>query len=55
MALETGITKAEQDIFLYAAFFVLMSLLVTLFLPNEVLRGGAGFGGRGGGQAPAAH
>ncbi|MDX2004696.1 MAG: MDR family MFS transporter [Meiothermus sp.] len=54
MALETGITKAEQDIFLYAAFFVLMSLLVTLFLPNEMLKGGFG-GGRGEAQAPAAH
>ncbi len=38
-ALNNGITKAEQEIFLYAALFVLISLIFILPLPNEELRG----------------
>ncbi|GIW29232.1 MAG: hypothetical protein KatS3mg070_2595 [Meiothermus sp.] len=41
-ALNNGITKAEQEIFLYAALFVLISLIFILPLPNEELRGGWG-------------
>jgi len=53
-ALETGITNAERNIFLYAAVFILISLIFTLLLPDEVLRGGSGFGARGG-QPSVAH
>lgn len=52
-ALNNGITRAEKNIFLYGAGFVLLSLLFTLMLPNAELRGNAGFGGRG--AQPAAH
>lgn len=41
-ALNNGITKAEQEIFLYAALFVLISLAFILPLPNEELSGGWG-------------
>lgn len=50
-ALNNGITQAEKNIFLYAAGFVLISLLFIALLPNEELKGGGGFGARG---APAA-
>jgi EmrB/QacA subfamily drug resistance transporter len=46
-ALDNGITQAERDIFLYAAGFVLISLLFIALLPNEELKGGGGFGARG--------
>lgn len=51
-ALNNGITQAERDIFLYAAGFVLISLLFIALLPNEELKGGGGFGAR---PTPAAH
>lgn len=55
-ALETGITDAERNIFLFGAVFVLISLIFTLMLPDEVLKGGGGFGARGSqGQPSAAH
>lgn len=41
-ALETGITAAEKNIFLYGAIFVIISLVFTLMLPNDELRGGQG-------------
>ncbi|RIH89673.1 MDR family MFS transporter [Calidithermus roseus] len=44
-ALNNGITRAEKEIFLYAAFFVLISLLFILPLPNEELRGRGGMAG----------
>lgn len=47
-ALNNGITKAEKNIFLYAAIFVLISLIFIVLLPNDELRGGGGFGARGG-------
>lgn len=50
-ALNNGITQAEKDIFLYSAVFVLISFVFIALLPNEELKGGGGFGGRG---APAA-
>lgn len=56
-ALNNGITNAEKNIFLYAAVFVLISLVFIGMLPNEELRGGGGFGARGGQAGPpvAAH
>jgi EmrB/QacA subfamily drug resistance transporter len=55
-ALETGITDAERNIFLFGAVFILISLIFTLMLPDEVLKGGGGFGARGSqGQPSAAH
>ncbi|MER3462391.1 MAG: MFS transporter, partial [Armatimonadota bacterium] len=45
-ALNNGITQAERNIFLYAAGFVLVSLLFVALLPNEELKGGGGFGAR---------
>ncbi|RYM33163.1 DHA2 family efflux MFS transporter permease subunit [Meiothermus sp. PNK-Is4] len=56
-ALNNGITNAEKNIFLYAAAFVLISLVFIGLLPNDELRGGGGFGARGGQAGPpvAAH
>ncbi|MER3553079.1 MAG: MFS transporter [Meiothermus sp.] len=53
-ALETGITDAERNIFLFGAVFVLISLIFTLMLPNEELKGGGGFGARGRQAQPSA-
>ncbi|HEU4740528.1 MAG TPA: MFS transporter, partial [Meiothermus sp.] len=53
-ALNNGITNAEKNIFLYAAVFVLISLVFIGLLPNDELRGGGGFGARGGQAGPPA-
>ncbi|MCX7602429.1 MAG: MFS transporter, partial [Meiothermus sp.] len=44
-ALNNGITKAEKEIFMYAALFVLISLVFIAPLPNEELRGRGGMAG----------
>lgn len=44
-ALNNGITRAEKEIFMYAALFVLISLIFILPLPNEELRGRGGMAG----------
>lgn len=55
IALNNGITQAEKNIFLYSAGFAFISLIFMFMLPNEELRGGGGFGGRGGAQAAPSH